>query len=49
MNANQPALALYERAVDALPRRPLFHRALADAALTGAIARAAQRFNYAVV
>lgn len=49
MNANEPALALYERATAALPGRPLFHRGLGDAALAAAIMRAAQRLNYAVV
>jgi hypothetical protein len=49
MNANQPAIVLYERATDSLPARPVFHRALADAAMTAAIVRAAARFNYAVV
>jgi hypothetical protein len=49
MNANQPAIVLYERATDSLPARPVFHRALADAAMTTAIVRAAARFNYAVV
>jgi len=49
MNANEPAIMLYERAADSAPARPVFHRALADAAMTAAIARAAGRFNYAVV
>ena len=49
MNANRPAVLLYERAADALPDRPIFHRALADAALTPAVVRAAERFDYAVV
>jgi hypothetical protein len=49
MNANEPAIVLYERATDGLPDRPLFHRALADAALTPAIVRAGARFNYVVV
>ncbi|MGQ0628863.1 MAG: RES family NAD+ phosphorylase [Phycisphaerales bacterium] len=49
MNANRPAVLLYERAADALPNRPIFHRALADAALTPAVVRAAERFDYAVV
>lgn len=49
MNANRPAFMLYERASAALPARPLFHRALADAALTPAIVRVAHRFNYPVV
>jgi hypothetical protein len=30
MHANQPCLALYERARRALPERPVFHRMLAD-------------------
>jgi hypothetical protein len=49
MNANQPALVLYERAADCLPDRPLFHRALADAGLTAAVVRGAARFNYAAI
>ena len=49
MNANRPALMLYERAVGTLPARPIFHRALADPTLTAALARAARRFNYVVV
>ena len=49
MNANRPALVFYERAADSVPTRPLFHRALADAGLTAAVARAAAQFNYAVV
>ena len=49
MDANRPAIALYERAATALPPSPVFHRALADPLLTAAVAHAAQRFNYAVV
>lgn len=49
MNANQPALVLYERAAGALPGRPLFHRALTDATLTAAIIRVARHLNYAVI
>lgn len=48
MDGNQPSVALYERAHDATPARPLFHRALADPALTGAVVRAALLFNYGV-
>jgi hypothetical protein len=48
MDANRPAVVLYERAVGALPSRPSFHRGLADPTLTPAIVRAAQRFNYVV-
>lgn len=49
MNANWPALMLYDRGEDSVPTRPLFHRALTDAGLTAAVARAAAQFNYAVV
>lgn len=49
MNANRPAIVLYERAVGALPPRPAFHRALADPVLLPALARAARRFDYVVV
>jgi hypothetical protein len=48
MDANRPAVALYERAADALPSRPTFHRALADPTMAHAIVRAARRFNDAV-
>lgn len=33
MHANRPAVLLYERAVDALPATPFFHRGLADPVL----------------
>ena len=36
------------RAQDALPARPVFHRALTDPALDVAVAGAALLFNYAV-
>ena len=49
MDANRPAMMLYERAASALPSRPSFHRALADPTLTAAIVRAARRFNYVVI
>lgn len=49
MDANRPGIMFYERAANALPRHPTFHRALADPTLTPAIARAAQRFNYVMV
>jgi hypothetical protein len=48
MDGNQEAVALYERAEDAMPARPVFHRALADPALDGAVARAALLFDYGV-
>jgi beta-phosphoglucomutase-like phosphatase (HAD superfamily) len=49
MDANRPAVMLYERAASALPSRPTFHRALADPTLTPAIVRAAQRFSYVAI
>ena len=49
MNANRPAIMLYDRVTTALPATPVFHRALADPTLTAAILRGAQRFNYVVV
>ena len=49
MNANRPAVLFYERASNSLPNRPIFHRALADAALTPTVVRVAQRVAYAVL
>lgn len=49
MDANHPAVALYERAQNALPTWPIFHRAVADPALDLHVAAAALRFNYLVV
>lgn len=49
MNANQPAYALYERALTALPAAPSVNRALADPTLLAGIAVAAGQFNYLVV
>lgn len=46
MDGNQPAVALYERARGAVPRRPAFHRALADPALRAALVKSALLFNY---
>jgi hypothetical protein len=48
MDSNQPSVALYERARDAIPARPLFHRALVDPVLNGAVVQAALLFNYGV-
>ncbi len=48
MDSNKPSVAFYERAGDAIPTRPLFHRALADPALSGAVVQAALLFKYAV-
>lgn len=48
MDANQPTVALYERAHEALSSRPLFHRALSDPALNSPLAKAATLFGYLV-
>lgn len=49
MDANRPAVALYERARSALPPRPVFHRAVADPALDSLVASAARQFNYQLI
>jgi RES domain-containing protein len=49
MDGNRPSVALYERAVQALPKRPVYHRSLADPALTGVLLRMAAKFGYRVV
>ena len=48
MHANRPSVLLYERARDALPASPVFHRALADLALRVPLLNAARHLNYAV-
>jgi hypothetical protein len=48
MDNSQPSSALYERAKNAIPTRPLFHRAVADPALNAAVVRAAILFGYGV-
>ena len=48
MDGNRPMLALYERARNALPARPVFDRALADPSLNRAVVKAALLFNYGV-
>lgn len=49
MHANAPALALYERAEDALPRAPSFHRALADPLLRTLLENSAAELGYDLV
>ena len=46
MNGNHPSLALYERALTAMPNLPLMHRALSDGGLTSRLATAANALNY---
>jgi hypothetical protein len=48
MDSNQPSVALYERAKNAIPTRSHFHRAVADPALNAAVVRAALLFGYGV-
>lgn len=49
MHANQPAVALYERAQNALPAVPVFNRALADPALRRRLSQAATQVGYRLV
>lgn len=49
MNANAPALALYERAASAFPSAPLFHRSLADPTLTARLNAAATKLGYGLI
>ena len=49
MHANLPATALYERAEDALPPSPSFHRPLSDPALLNGLKQAAKRLGYELV
>jgi hypothetical protein len=49
MNANEPAFALYERAEDALPAYPAFHRSLDDPGLAGPVAVIARRLGCLVL
>jgi hypothetical protein len=46
MNGHAPAVALNERAQSALPRLPLFHRALNDYMLVDVLQRIALRLSY---
>ncbi len=46
MHANQPSIALYERATSALPGSPIDDRPLSDAMLLGDLKRAAEILNY---
>jgi len=49
MNANQPAVALFERAQNAMPPAPVFHRALTDPALLLRLNAAATALGYRLV
>jgi hypothetical protein len=49
MHANQPSVALYERAARAVPGAPSFHRALSDPAILRRVDAAAVRLGYRLV
>ena len=49
MHANAPCLALYERAADAIPPLPEFHRALADDTLRAFLETCADLLGYRLV
>jgi hypothetical protein len=46
MYRNTPSVALYERAEEAMPARPFFHRTLVDPLLMPALADAADHLGY---
>lgn len=49
MNANEPCVALYERALSAMPARPAFHRQLSDPAVLTLLKNACTAVGYALV
>jgi hypothetical protein len=49
MNGNEPAVALYERASNALPRLPLFNRPLSDATLLVPLENKAAELGYDLI
>ena len=49
MAANRPALALYERAVPAIPSAPAFHRPLSDPTLLTLLRNVARDIGYVVL
>ena len=48
-HANRPCVALYERAAEALPERPLFNRSLGDPTWLEALRKAASDLGYLLV
>ncbi len=48
MHANQPSVALYERARGAMPAVPVFNRALSDPTLAARLGTAARRLGYTI-
>jgi hypothetical protein len=49
MHGNRPSVALYERALTALPPVPIFHRPLVDPALLPVLRRVAAQIGYGLV
>jgi hypothetical protein len=49
MNANEPCVALYERARDAMPKHPVFHRLLSDPAIFRMLKNACRTSGYLLV
>ena len=49
MYANSPSVALCERAMPAIPRTPVFHRALSDPTLYLRLDEAAVKLNYSLI
>ena len=49
MNGNEPAVALYERASDTLPRSPVLNRPLSDAPLLIPLERIASELGYDLI
>ncbi len=49
MHANTPCVALFERALDALPPRPQIHRALADTTLRAFLRNVAADLNFRLI
>jgi RES domain len=49
MNGNEPAVALYERATNALPRSPVLNRPLSDAPLLIPLERIAAELGYDLI
>ena len=46
MNGNQPCVALYERAIRAMPARPMFNRMLSDPAMVTILKNVCVALNY---
>ena len=49
MYGNAPAVALFERAARAIPKRPVFHRELRDTVMVGILTETGRAIGYVVV